>query len=57
VTCVTLITRWFVTGINTRPPQTPELQRLLSQAVSVCQPPEGSPANVITAGDYDLNIS
>ncbi|KAI2651856.1 Trafficking protein particle complex subunit 8 [Labeo rohita] len=49
--------RISVTGINTRPPQTPELQRLLSQAVSVCQPPEGSPANVITAGDYDLNIS
>ncbi|XP_051730753.1 trafficking protein particle complex subunit 8 isoform X4 [Ctenopharyngodon idella] len=49
--------RISVTGINTRPPQTPELQRLLSQAVSVCQPPEGSPGNVITAGDYDLNIS
>ncbi|XP_057208656.1 trafficking protein particle complex subunit 8 isoform X5 [Triplophysa rosa] len=49
--------RISVTGINTKPPQTPELQRLLSQAVSVCQPPEGSPANVITAGDYDLNIS
>uniref|UniRef100_A0A672KZ25 Trafficking protein particle complex subunit 8 n=1 Tax=Sinocyclocheilus grahami TaxID=75366 RepID=A0A672KZ25_SINGR len=49
--------RISVTGINTRPPQSPELHRLLSQAVSVCQPPEGSPANVITAGDYDLNIS
>uniref|UniRef100_A0A673N637 Trafficking protein particle complex subunit 8-like n=1 Tax=Sinocyclocheilus rhinocerous TaxID=307959 RepID=A0A673N637_9TELE len=49
--------RISVTGINTRPPQTPEMHRLLSQAVSVCQPPEGSPANVITAGDYDLNIS
>ncbi|XP_073673155.1 trafficking protein particle complex subunit 8 isoform X3 [Garra rufa] len=49
--------RISVTGINTRPPQTPELHKLLSQAVSVCQPPEGSPANVITAGDYDLNIS
>lgn len=49
--------RISVTGINTRPPQTPELQRVLSQAVSICQPPEGSPANVITAGDYDLNIS
>ncbi|XP_051511754.1 trafficking protein particle complex subunit 8-like isoform X2 [Myxocyprinus asiaticus] len=49
--------RISVTGINTRPPQTTELHRLLSQAVSVCQPPEGSPANVITAGDYDLNIS
>ncbi|XP_056336697.1 trafficking protein particle complex subunit 8 isoform X2 [Danio aesculapii] len=49
--------RISVTGINTRPPQTPELQRVLSQAVSICQPPEASPANVITAGDYDLNIS
>ncbi|XP_067273219.1 trafficking protein particle complex subunit 8 isoform X2 [Pseudorasbora parva] len=49
--------RISVTGINTRPPQTPELQRVLSQAVSVCQPPEGSPAIVISAGDYDLNIS
>uniref|UniRef100_A0A671LLU7 Trafficking protein particle complex 8 n=1 Tax=Sinocyclocheilus anshuiensis TaxID=1608454 RepID=A0A671LLU7_9TELE len=49
--------RISMTGINTRPPQTPEMHRLLSQAVSVCQPPEGSPANVITAGDYDLNIS
>uniref|UniRef100_A0A8C0YCX3 Trafficking protein particle complex subunit 8 n=1 Tax=Cyprinus carpio carpio TaxID=630221 RepID=A0A8C0YCX3_CYPCA len=49
--------RISVTGINTRPPQTPEMHKLLSQAVSVCQPPEGSPANVITAGDYDLNIS
>uniref|UniRef100_A0A8C1XB96 Trafficking protein particle complex 8 n=1 Tax=Cyprinus carpio TaxID=7962 RepID=A0A8C1XB96_CYPCA len=49
--------RISVTGINTQPPQTPEMHKLLSQAVSVCQPPEGSPANVITAGDYDLNIS
>ncbi|XP_026147081.1 trafficking protein particle complex subunit 8-like isoform X2 [Carassius auratus] len=49
--------RISVTGINTRPPQTPEMHRLLSQMVSVCQPPEGSPANVITAGDYDINIS
>lgn len=49
--------RISVTGISTKPPQTPDLQKLLSQAVSVCQPPEGSPANVVTAGDYDLNIS
>uniref|UniRef100_A0A8C2A462 Trafficking protein particle complex 8 n=1 Tax=Cyprinus carpio TaxID=7962 RepID=A0A8C2A462_CYPCA len=49
--------RISVTGINTRPPQSPELHRLLSRTVSVCQPPEGSPANVFTAGDYDLNIS
>ncbi|XP_051501552.1 trafficking protein particle complex subunit 8-like isoform X2 [Myxocyprinus asiaticus] len=49
--------RISVTGINTRPPKTTDLHKLLSQVVSVCQPPEGSPANVITAGDYDLNIS
>uniref|UniRef100_A0A8C2H2L8 Trafficking protein particle complex 8 n=1 Tax=Cyprinus carpio TaxID=7962 RepID=A0A8C2H2L8_CYPCA len=49
--------RISVTGINTQPPQSPELHRLLSRTVSVCQPPEGSPANVFTAGDYDLNIS
>lgn len=49
--------RISVTGINTQPPQSPELHRLLSQTVSVCQPPEGSPASVITAGDNDLNIS
>ncbi|KAL7888142.1 hypothetical protein AOLI_G00031160 [Acnodon oligacanthus] len=49
--------RISVTGVNTRPPNSGEVRKLLSQAVSACQPPEGLPANVITAGDYDLNIS
>uniref|UniRef100_A0AAR2INL4 Trafficking protein particle complex 8 n=1 Tax=Pygocentrus nattereri TaxID=42514 RepID=A0AAR2INL4_PYGNA len=49
--------RISVTGVNTRSPNSGEVRKLLSQAVSGCQPPEGLPANVITAGDYDLNIS
>ncbi|XP_066533154.1 trafficking protein particle complex subunit 8 isoform X2 [Hoplias malabaricus] len=49
--------RISVTGVNTRPPNSGEVRKLLSQAVSACQPPEGLSANVITAGDYDLNIS
>uniref|UniRef100_A0A8B9KPE0 Trafficking protein particle complex subunit 8 n=1 Tax=Astyanax mexicanus TaxID=7994 RepID=A0A8B9KPE0_ASTMX len=49
--------RISVTGVNTRPPNSGEVRKVLSQAVSGCQPPEGLPANVITAGDYDLNIS
>ncbi|XP_017311736.1 trafficking protein particle complex subunit 8 isoform X1 [Ictalurus punctatus] len=49
--------RISVTGVNTRPAHPTELHGLLSQAVSACQPPEGLAANVITAGDYDLNIS
>lgn len=49
--------RISVTGVNTRPAHSTELHRLLSQAVSACQPPDGPAANVITAGDYDLNIS
>lgn len=49
--------RISVTGVNTRPAQPTELHRFLSQAVSACQPPDGPAANVITAGDYDLNIS
>ncbi|XP_030627533.1 trafficking protein particle complex subunit 8 isoform X2 [Chanos chanos] len=49
--------RISVTGVNTRPLQMPEVRRLLNQAVSACQPPEGLSTNVITAGDYDLNIS
>ncbi|KAM9435851.1 trafficking protein particle complex subunit 8 isoform 1-T1 [Clarias gariepinus] len=49
--------RISVTGVNARPAHPAELQRLLSQAVSACQPPDGPAANVITAGDYDLNIS
>ncbi|CAB1332152.1 unnamed protein product [Coregonus sp. 'balchen'] len=32
-------------------------RRLLSEVVSTCQPAEGGVSNVITAGDYDLNIS
>uniref|UniRef100_A0A8C8KAE4 Trafficking protein particle complex 8 n=1 Tax=Oncorhynchus tshawytscha TaxID=74940 RepID=A0A8C8KAE4_ONCTS len=32
-------------------------RRLLSEVVLTCQPAEGGVANVITAGDYDLNIS
>ncbi|CAB1324026.1 unnamed protein product, partial [Coregonus sp. 'balchen'] len=35
----------------------PAQRRLLSEVVSACQPAEGGVANVITAGDYDLNIS
>ncbi|XP_035380054.1 trafficking protein particle complex subunit 8 isoform X1 [Electrophorus electricus] len=49
--------RISVTGVNTQPLQPGEVRKLLSQAVSGCQPPEGLPANVVTAGDYDLNIS
>ncbi|TSK58116.1 Trafficking protein particle complex subunit 8 [Bagarius yarrelli] len=49
--------RISVTGVNTRSAQPTELHRFLSQAVSACQPPDGPAANIITAGDYDLNIS
>ncbi|KAL1022685.1 hypothetical protein UPYG_G00031010 [Umbra pygmaea] len=35
----------------------PAQRRLLTEVVSTCQPAEGGVANVITAGDYDLNIS
>ncbi|KAI5619859.1 trafficking protein particle complex subunit 8 isoform X1 [Silurus asotus] len=49
--------RISVTEVNTQPAQSTELHGLLGQAVSACQPPEGHAANVITAGDYDLNIS
>lgn len=49
--------RISVTGVNTRPTHFTELHKLVSQVVSACQPPEGPAANVITAGDYDLNIS
>uniref|UniRef100_A0A4W5KU92 Trafficking protein particle complex subunit 8 n=1 Tax=Hucho hucho TaxID=62062 RepID=A0A4W5KU92_9TELE len=35
----------------------PAQRRLLSEVVSACQPAEGGVANVIPAGDYDLNIS
>ncbi|XP_072425838.1 trafficking protein particle complex subunit 8 isoform X1 [Chiloscyllium punctatum] len=46
-----------VTGIVTQPPQQTAIRKLLSEVVSASQPAEGLVANVITAGDYDLNIS
>ncbi|XP_072113969.1 trafficking protein particle complex subunit 8 isoform X1 [Mobula birostris] len=46
-----------VTSIVTQPPQQATIRKLLSEVVSACQPAEGLVANVITAGDYDLNIS
>ncbi|XP_062411302.1 trafficking protein particle complex subunit 8 [Sardina pilchardus] len=49
--------RVCVTGISTRPPHTATLRAALSNAVATCQPPDTASANVITAGDYDLNIS
>ncbi|XP_076134156.1 trafficking protein particle complex subunit 8 isoform X2 [Alosa pseudoharengus] len=49
--------RVCVTGISTRPPHTATLRAALSNAVATCQPPDTTSANVITAGDYDLNIS
>ncbi|XP_010896143.2 trafficking protein particle complex subunit 8 isoform X2 [Esox lucius] len=55
--------RISVNNVVTRPSVpasgTPSLAQrlLLSEVVSTCQPAEGGVANVITAGDYDLNIS
>ncbi|XP_048107653.1 trafficking protein particle complex subunit 8 isoform X2 [Alosa alosa] len=49
--------RVCVTGISTRPPHTATLRAALTNAVATCQPPDTTSANVITAGDYDLNIS
>ncbi|XP_067888728.1 trafficking protein particle complex subunit 8 [Heterodontus francisci] len=49
--------RISVTGIVTQPPQQTAIRKLLSEVVSASQPAEGLVANVITAGDYDLNIS
>ncbi|MFT7809625.1 trafficking protein particle complex subunit 8 isoform X3 [Arapaima gigas] len=46
-----------VSNIVTEPPQQAVTRRLLSEVVSASQPAEGLVANVITAGDYDLNIS
>ncbi|XP_018603460.2 trafficking protein particle complex subunit 8 isoform X3 [Scleropages formosus] len=46
-----------VSNIVTEPPQQVVTRRLLSEVVSASQPAESSVANVITAGDYDLNIS
>uniref|UniRef100_A0A8C2YA37 Trafficking protein particle complex subunit 8 n=1 Tax=Coturnix japonica TaxID=93934 RepID=A0A8C2YA37_COTJA len=46
-----------VNNIITHPPQHGAIRKLLNDVVSVSQPAEGLVANVITAGDYDLNIS
>ncbi|KAJ7395334.1 Trafficking protein particle complex subunit 8 [Pitangus sulphuratus] len=46
-----------VNNIVTHPPQPGAIRKLLNDVVSVSQPAEGLVANVITAGDYDLNIS
>uniref|UniRef100_A0A8C6QZ68 Trafficking protein particle complex 8 n=2 Tax=Nannospalax galili TaxID=1026970 RepID=A0A8C6QZ68_NANGA len=46
-----------VSNIVTQPPQPGAIGKLLNDVVSGSQPAEGLVANVITAGDYDLNIS
>ncbi|KAK1337813.1 hypothetical protein QTO34_002449 [Cnephaeus nilssonii] len=46
-----------VSNIITQPPQPGAIRKLLSDVVSGSQPADGLVANVITAGDYDLNIS
>ncbi|XP_021562317.1 trafficking protein particle complex subunit 8 isoform X4 [Carlito syrichta] len=46
-----------VSNIVTQPPQSGAIRKLLNDVVSGSQPAEGLVANVITAGDYDLNIS
>lgn len=46
-----------VNNIITHPPQHGAIRKLLNDVVSISQPAEGLVANVITAGDYDLNIS
>ncbi|XP_067402268.1 trafficking protein particle complex subunit 8 isoform X7 [Emydura macquarii macquarii] len=46
-----------VNNIITRSPQPGAIRKLLNDVVSISQPAEGLIANVITAGDYDLNIS
>ncbi|KAK2502004.1 hypothetical protein MC885_000630 [Smutsia gigantea] len=46
-----------VSNIVTQPPQPGAIRKLLNEVVSGSQPAEGLVANVITAGDYDLNIS
>ncbi|XP_069885485.1 trafficking protein particle complex subunit 8 isoform X3 [Dipodomys merriami] len=46
-----------VSNIITQPPQPAAIRKLLNDVVSGSQPAEGLVANVITAGDYDLNIS
>ncbi|EPQ12113.1 LanC-like protein 3 [Myotis brandtii] len=46
-----------VSNIITQPPQPGAIRKLLSDVVSGSQLADGLVANVITAGDYDLNIS
>ncbi|XP_015337692.2 trafficking protein particle complex subunit 8-like isoform X1 [Marmota marmota marmota] len=46
-----------VSNIITQPPRPGAIRKLLNDVVSGSQPAEGLVANVITAGDYDLNIS
>ncbi|XP_057554408.1 trafficking protein particle complex subunit 8 isoform X5 [Hippopotamus amphibius kiboko] len=46
-----------VSNIITQPPQPGVIRKLLNDVVFGSQPAEGLVANVITAGDYDLNIS
>lgn len=46
-----------VSNIVTQPPHPGVIRKLLSDVVSCSQPAEGLVANVVTAGDYDLNIS
>ncbi|XP_063155300.1 trafficking protein particle complex subunit 8 isoform X2 [Candoia aspera] len=46
-----------VNNISTQPPQPGTVRKLLNDVVTLSQPAEGLLANVITAGDYDLNIS
>ncbi|XP_026526167.1 trafficking protein particle complex subunit 8-like [Notechis scutatus] len=46
-----------VNNIITQPPQPGAIRKILNDVVTVSQPAEGLLANVITAGDYDLNIS
>uniref|UniRef100_A0A8C5M9Z8 Trafficking protein particle complex subunit 8 n=1 Tax=Leptobrachium leishanense TaxID=445787 RepID=A0A8C5M9Z8_9ANUR len=46
-----------VNNIVTQVPQQAVIRKILNDVVSACQPAEGLVPNVITAGDYDLNIS
>ncbi|XP_053322339.1 trafficking protein particle complex subunit 8 isoform X2 [Spea bombifrons] len=46
-----------VNNIVTQVPQQAVIRKLLNDVVSASQPAEGLVPNVITAGDYDLNIS
>lgn len=46
-----------VNNIVTQAPLQAAVRKLLNDVVSSCQPAESLVPNVITAGDYDLNIS